>query len=245
MVLPQLPGSMNDKFILFDHTRQYFVSLTQSSPEILHFGSCFYYVTIGKGLNFVKGVLMAKSSVIDTERLRIEPFSSQHLTERYVAWLADPEVVRFSEQRNDRHTFETCCAYMNSFSETPNFFWALVEKDPEIGHLGNMTAYVDMGSSSADIGILIGERRVWNRGYGREAWQAVLRYLFVVEKVSQVTAGTLVVNKSMLALMNAVGMACDKKRSGRMFYEGSEIDCYYAIIDRASFLMRENQSTAR
>ena len=40
---------------------------------------------------------MNGDSSILTPRLRIEPFSASHLTERYVGWLNDAETMRFSE----------------------------------------------------------------------------------------------------------------------------------------------------
>jgi len=184
---------------------------------------------------------MANSSVIDTERLRIEPFSSEHLTERYVGWLSDQEVVKFSEQRYVKHTLDSCRAYWYSFSGTPNFFWALVVKDSEIGHVGNVTAYVDRSRSSADLGILVGERRVWNKGYGREAWLAVCRYLFEREDISRITAGTLVVNQAMLGIMRSAGMVRDEQRNGKSLYQGAEVDFYYGVLNRASFLSEDDR----
>jgi [ribosomal protein S5]-alanine N-acetyltransferase len=181
-------------------------------------------------------MLMAESTIIETERLIIEPFSPEHLTERYVAWLGDPEVVRFSEQRHVKHTLESCRAYLESFSGTPNFFWALVAKDSDIGHLGNMTAYVDNIRLSADIGILIGERRIWNKGYGREAWLAVCKYLFEYKGLSQITAGTLSVNQPMLGIMRSIGMVRDDLRNGKSVYEGVEVDFHYGILHREAFL---------
>ena len=46
---------------------------------------------------------MAESTVIGTTRLQIIPFREEYLTERYVSWLNDPEVVRFSDQRHRQH----------------------------------------------------------------------------------------------------------------------------------------------
>jgi ribosomal-protein-alanine N-acetyltransferase len=184
---------------------------------------------------------MAESPRIETERLRIESFTSEYLTEKYVSWLTDSEVVRFSEQRHARHTLESCRSYWSSFSGTPNFLWALVAKDPAIGHFGNITSYVDQSRLSADIGILIGEKRVWNKGYGREAWIAVCQYLFEEQGICQITAGTLEVNKSMIGIMNAIGMIPDPTRSGKSLYEGENVEFYYAVLSRSGFLSKKER----
>lgn len=81
---------------------------------------------------------MPPSPVLRTSRLRLEPFAEPHLTERYVGWLNDPDVVRFSEQRHRRHTLASCEAYWRSFEGTPNHFWAIVADDASLGHIGNI-----------------------------------------------------------------------------------------------------------
>jgi hypothetical protein len=63
---------------------------------------------------------MARSEIIKTERLLLEPFSEKYLSERYVSWLNDHEIVRYSEQRHRTHTIESCREFMNSFENTPH-----------------------------------------------------------------------------------------------------------------------------
>jgi [ribosomal protein S5]-alanine N-acetyltransferase len=49
---------------------------------------------------------MAKPFRIKTKRLLIVPFSEKHLQEKYVGWLNDKELMRYSEQRHKKHDFE-------------------------------------------------------------------------------------------------------------------------------------------
>ncbi len=173
---------------------------------------------------------MAESPVLETPRLRIVPFSAEHLTERYVGWLNDPEVVKYSDQRFRQHTLESCRAYWESFAGTPNYFWALVARDPAVGHIGNMNAYVEPRHGTADVGIVLGERGVWGRGYGAEAWIAVCRWLLDEAGLRKVTAGTLSVNEPMLAIMRKAGMVEDGRRIRQQMWEGREVDLVHAAL---------------
>jgi RimJ/RimL family protein N-acetyltransferase len=175
---------------------------------------------------------MATSPVLQTPRLRIEPFADHHLTPRYVSWLNDPEVVRYSEQRGRSHTLESCRAYWQSFVQTPNYFWALVTREVQPRHIGNMNAHVDPRHRLADVGILIGERRVWNQGYGLEAWQAVCRYLLTEGGMRKVTAGTLSVNIPMLAIMKRADMVPDGRRLRHYVWNGQEVDIEHFALFR-------------
>jgi len=173
---------------------------------------------------------MATSRTLETTRLRIEPFSEAHLTDRYVAWLNDPEVVRFSEQRHRNHTTESCRAYLASFDGTPHYFWAIVSRDLTLGHIGNINAYVDLHNRTADLGIIIGELAVWGRGYGSEAWHAVCRFLLGDLRLRKVTAGTLAINAGMLGIMQRIGMRDDGRRIRHHIADGREVDVIHMAL---------------
>jgi RimJ/RimL family protein N-acetyltransferase len=167
---------------------------------------------------------------METPRLRIVPFAAEHLTERYVGWLNDPAVVRYSEQRFVTHTLASCAAYARSFDGTPHRFWAVLARNPELGHIGNLNAYVDTRHGVADVGILIGETRIWGQGYGLEAWRAVCAHLLARPDVRKVTAGTLSVNIGMRGIMRASGMIDDGRRVGQALFEGQPVDVVYAAL---------------
>lgn len=168
---------------------------------------------------------------IRTKRLRIVPFSEKHLHQKYVAWLNDHELMRYSEQRHKKHDLETCRAYWKSFEGTSNYFWAIEEMDVGLGHIGNITAYFDKNNLLADIGILIGERDAQNKHYGTEAFMGACNFLFKNRQVRKLTAGTLAVNIPMLKIMSRAGMIDDGIRKKHFLFEGQEVD----IIHRALF----------
>lgn len=167
---------------------------------------------------------MAESPVIETPRLRVLSFSGQYLTPRYVGWLNDLDVVRYSEQRHQKHTMESCRQYWNSFAGSPNFFWAVTLRENPRDHIGNMNAYVDQVNKTADVGILIGEKSVWKQGYGLEAWCAVCGFLLEVAGMRKVTAGTIASNAGMRSIMEKAGMVPDGRRIRHYVVNGAEED---------------------
>jgi RimJ/RimL family protein N-acetyltransferase len=173
---------------------------------------------------------MAKSPDIRTKRLLITPFSKRHLTEHYVNWLNDPELMRFSEQRHKTHTLESCYTHWKSFEESPNYFWAIEEIESGFGHIGNMNVYVDKNNLLADVGVLIGEKQTQNSKYGTEAWIGVCNFLFQKAGIRKITAGTFSVNFPMLKLMRYVGMINDGVRKRHYICSGEEMDIIYMAL---------------
>jgi ribosomal-protein-alanine N-acetyltransferase len=171
---------------------------------------------------------VARSDVLTAERLDLRPFSEEYLTSRYVAWLNDPETVRYSEQRHRRHTLETCRAYFESFANTASFFWAIVAHDKELGHIGNMTATVDHANAVADLAIMIGEARARGRGFGLEAWSCACNFLLTKARMRKVTAGTMAINVPMLRVMARSGMIEEGRRRLQFLHEGKAVDVVLA-----------------
>lgn len=167
---------------------------------------------------------------IRTVRLEIVPFSAAHLTPRYVGWLNDPEVVRYSDQRFRRHTLESCRAYWQSFEGTANGFWAVVDRVGEHGHIGTLTSYLETTHSVANVGIMIGERSTWGHGYGLEAWNGLCGYLLRELGLRKVEAGTLEVNTPMVSIMRRSGMVEDGRRTRQCLFDGREVDIVFAAL---------------
>lgn len=167
---------------------------------------------------------MANAPTLETPRLILKAFSDDLLTERYVGWLGDPDVVRYSEQRHRDHTLETCRLFVQSFTGGPNHLWAIIETEKGIGHIGNINTAVDAPNKVADIAILIGEKQAWGTGLGGEAWIAVVDYLLGNGGMRKVTAGCMAANKGMLAVMEKSGMTEEARRQGSFLLDGKPVD---------------------
>lgn len=158
----------------------------------------------------------------------LRPFDVRHLTERYVSWLNDPAVVRFSEQRHTHHTLESCKTYADQLLDGKHFFWAIELQSASPEHIGNLTAYRDRPNNVAEIAILLGERKHHGNHYGKEAWCAVVEHLVVTENVRRIEAGAMEVNKPMLRIFEASGMREECRQKGRFLLDGQPIDLIYA-----------------
>ncbi|MCD4743181.1 MAG: GNAT family N-acetyltransferase [Desulfobacteraceae bacterium] len=167
---------------------------------------------------------------IKTERLLIVPFSQQYLTSRYVGWLNNFELMRYSEQRHKTHTLESCEFYLHSFNNTPNMFWAVEETMNGLGHIGNINAYIDIHNKIADVGILIGETDAQGFGYGYEAFKGIADYIFANLGIRKLTAGTVSANSSMIKLMKKMKMIEDGVRRRHYLIEEKEVDVVHMAL---------------
>jgi RimJ/RimL family protein N-acetyltransferase len=137
-----------------------------------------------------------------TARLELLPFAEDLVSARYIDWLNDPDVVRYSEQRHRLHTREACLAYVRSFDQLRAHLWAILESGD---HIGNISAHRNEPNATADVGILIGVRERHGHGLGCEAWCAVCDWLLATG-IRKITAGTMAANGAMLRVFAKAGM---------------------------------------
>lgn len=165
-------------------------------------------------------------------RVRLRPFTAADITDTYVGWLNDPEVVRYSNQRFVQHTRASCERYFASFAGTANLFVSLRVAKPgasERGEIpvGTLTAYRSLPHGTADVGILLGERAVWGQGLGLEAWQVFTDWLLGTPGLRKLTAGTLACNRAMLSVAERSGMAREGVRRAQELVDGEPTDIVY------------------
>lgn len=164
------------------------------------------------------------------DRVLVRPFTDGDITESYLGWLRDPEVVRFSSQRFLIHTYETCQAYQASFKDSANHFLAICDRTSG-AMLGTLTVYRSMPHRTADIGIMVGERKVWGQGIGAEAFCLVLSALKASGAVRKITAGTLAINRGMVRIMEKAGMKHEATRQAQELIDEVPVDVvYYATF---------------
>lgn len=160
------------------------------------------------------------------DRVLLQPICEKDITDQYVGWLNDPEVVKFSNQRFLKHSIETSLAYLHSFLDTENLYLSI--RDVTTNRLiGSITAYINTNHGTADMGLMIGNREVWGKGFGFEAWSCLMRCLLTTLNIRKVTGGTLDVNLGMIKIMKKSGMHLEATRYKQEIVDGSPVDMLY------------------
>lgn len=159
-----------------------------------------------------------------SQRLSITPFTGVHHYEKIikqVEWLNDPEVTKFSEQRHRFHTTTTQVDYINSFHLPSSLCEIVIDAGQRM--IGTMSVHIDSPNKVADIGIMIGDKTQWGKGYGAEAWCAVGRGL-LMKGIRKIEGGCMASNTAMLKIFTKFGMTLEGRRVGHCLVEDRPID---------------------
>lgn len=168
--------------------------------------------------------------IILSDRLQLETMSEKDISQDYIDWLNDPETMKFSDQRFRPHDKESCKGFLASFENTDSLFLAIKLREKR-QMIGTIAANVISQHQTADIGILIGDRPSWGKGYGLEAWSSLMENLFERFNMRKVTGGTLSCNEAMVRIMQKSGMQPDGVRTDQQLVSGTAYD----IVHYAKF----------
>lgn len=161
-----------------------------------------------------------------TDRLTIQLFTHKNITKEYLSWINDKNLMKFSNQRFVNHSENTASKYLSSFKDTSNYFFALYTSSSK-KFIGTMTVYISKPHSTADLGILIGDNSAHGLGYGLEAWEALIDWLFNIKRIRKITAGCMEVNQSMLSIMKKSGMIMEAVKLDQELYQDEYVNLLF------------------
>lgn len=101
---------------------------------------------------------------------------------RFVRWMNDPDVIEFLLMNSPLSKAMEERWFESQLATPPHMGQILaieVLENDEWVHIGNTGLHnVETVHSSAEFGIMIGEKAYWNKGYGREALRLILQHGF-------------------------------------------------------------------
>jgi len=166
--------------------------------------------------------MASTTSIFKSKRIH-RLFSEDDISDSYVSWLNNPEVVKYSNQRFRAHSIPIVLEYFLTFEGGSSIFLAVVTKDG--GQVfGAMTIHCIPEHETADVGILIGESKYWDKGIEKVAWRTVLELLSNDACVRKVAGGTLSCNFGMIKIMKDTGMQEDGVRRAQELVDGQAHD---------------------
>jgi len=109
----------------------------------------------------------------------LKPLEKSDLNERYLSWVNDSEVTKYMEADTLPVSMEKLEKYYDFMTNSPNHvILAIVDKGTDY-HIGNITLNdINWIHRTANLGIMIGDKGYWGKGYGTEAIKLMTKYAF-------------------------------------------------------------------
>jgi RimJ/RimL family protein N-acetyltransferase len=171
------------------------------------------------------------------ELVRLGPIERDYLP-HYVEWLNDWEVRRFlaptlphpltiqdeddwfNHQRDDQHS---------------RMFAILTRSEGRV--IGNCGLHqIDWTNRTATLGIFIGDRNYWGKGFGSDATRTLLRYAFEEANLHRIELEVFAFNPRAMRVYDKCGFKLEGTRKQVLFREGEWHDEHILAILRDEWL---------
>ena len=175
------------------------------------------------------------------DNIRLRAIERQDLP-RFVEWLNDPEVI------------QGLLFYLPmSLAEEEGWFENMLKRPPvehplvidihegnEWVMIGNCGVHnIDWRCRSAEVGIVIGEKRLWGHGYGTQAMQLLLNHCFETLNLNRVALDVYENNLRAIRSYEKAGFTQEGRNRQAMYQDGKYIDILKMSILHQEWVSRK------
>ena len=172
-------------------------------------------------------------TIIEGRKIYIRELTENDATERYCGWLNDPIVNEYLETREA--TIDDLKEYIHSRKKNPNclFFGIFIKDNNE--HIGNVKLEpIDFEKKTSEFGMMIGEKKYWEKGIGTEVTRLVVNYAFNELNLKKIRLGVIPENKAAIRVYEKVGFKITKIEKDKIRHGDKLFDHMIMEIEKST-----------
>ena len=181
---------------------------------------------------------MILRGALQGERVALRSLSAKDAGIRYLGWMKDPLVQRYLESRFVEHSLESLRAFIDAMNASKdNFLLGICLRSGR--HIGNIKlGPIEPHHRHAAIGLMLGERDTWGKGYAAEAIGLITDHAFADRKLRKLFAGCYAVNQASQKAFKRCGYRVEGRQTARWLCDGLPVDNILMGLTRSQWLAR-------
>lgn len=162
---------------------------------------------------------------IEGKNICLREIQISDVNKNYYNWMRDPEVNQYLESRFEKWSIKRLKNYVKEIKVNRDiFFWAIIVKGTG-KHVGNIKlGPINRRHGFSDLGIIIGEKPYWGKGFATEAITLVVDYAFKKLKLRKLTAGAYANNIGSVKAFKNAGFLIEGIQKRQYLYNKKYVD---------------------
>ncbi len=155
--------------------------------------------------------------------------------EKSIVWLKDPSVNKFLSHDFYNLTVEQEKSWYEYLQNSKkDLIFAILDKK-DLKHIGNCSLHkIDLEEHVCEIGIIIGENKYWNKGFGSDAIKSIVQFSFKDLNLSKLQLNVYCYNKRAIKAYRKCGFLQLKILEKNHFYDGKYWDTIVMECNRTT-----------
>ena len=167
----------------------------------------------------------SSTSSLIGENVFLRDLQLSDVNNAYYQWMNDPEVTQYLESRFKNPSIKEIERYVEENIADPNtYLFAIIDKKND-RHIGNIKlGPINRVHRRASIGIVIGKKELFGKGFGTETIRLAAAFAFNDLKLHKLTAGCYASNRAAEKIFTKNGFAKEGIRRLHSVYDGKYTD---------------------
>ncbi|MCU0425061.1 MAG: GNAT family N-acetyltransferase [Candidatus Kapabacteria bacterium] len=150
------------------------------------------------------------------------------VSEAYVAWMNDSEITQYLESRWTVQTKDTIRAFVQATCDSSKDFLFGMFLNENHKHIGNIKiGNINQVHRFGDVGLIIGDKASWGKGFAAEAIALVTRYGFEELNLHKLFAGMYEQNLGSYKAFIKAGYSDAGRYKQHFFCQGRYVDALW------------------
>lgn len=160
---------------------------------------------------------------LEGERLRLRAMEKEDI-DLFLKWFNDPDICRFLLRHRPLGRKEEE-EFLENLHKRDKDILYVIEDRKENRPIGSCGLHrIALPDRNAELGIVLGEKEYWNRGYGREAMNLLCGYGFNVLNLHRIGLCVKAFNERGVRCYEKVGFQMEGRAREAVFYNGKYWD---------------------
>tara|TARA_B100000795_G_scaffold169958_1_gene128093 strand:+ start:43 stop:618 length:576 start_codon:yes stop_codon:yes gene_type:complete len=170
------------------------------------------------------------------EEVQLRILQEKDVTDKYVNWMNDYEVVKFTEQHSFTHTKEMVNEFVTKkFNSKCDFLFGIYFNN---NHIGNIKlGPINTNNLISDISYFIGDKKLWGKGIASKALMSVIHFAFDTLKLEKINAGYYQEAVASEKLLNKCGFKFESIIKPDLTSSNPKKTSIRVVINRNDFLL--------
>lgn len=166
---------------------------------------------------------MNKDVRIDVDdNCKLRTLTQSDVKEKYIAWLNDYEIMKYTEQKYFDHSFSSVSEFITQKYDSNNDLLFGIFFNNE--HIGNIKlGPIRWENKSAEVSYFIGDKNYWERGIASKCVNSVVKYGVEVLFLEKINAGYYELNIGSAKVLKKCGFCVEGERVRDVLFEGKRI----------------------
>ena len=163
--------------------------------------------------------------LLQSKRVKLDLFTKNKVNKNYKKWMNDKVVTKYLVKSNYT-TIKQLKSFVGSIDNPENYFFRIIDIKSN-RHIGNVRiGPLNLRNKSSGFGIMIGNKKFHNKGYGKEVTALCVDFLFYFLRFKKIKFDCHINNMAAMRLYENLGFT-KKIKNNRMVFFSKTNKKYY------------------